>query len=151
GRGRRIRSGPPRLRGRPRHPEPGGPGESRRSAQGADQALRPHAAGEIPAPRLGRLSRRSVQGSDALPPRARTALVSGDPRAETRPELRLCHRRLLGRTAFPPKTNPDPPPMKPHRLSLLALFLAAVPARADHPILSLEDGRPGPVTTMSAL
>lgn len=41
--------------------------------------------------------------------------------------------------------------MKPHRLSLLALFLAAVPARADHPILSLEDGRPGPVTTMSAL
>ncbi len=41
-----------------------------------------------------------------------------------------------------------------HRVSLpfLTLVLAAsLPARADHPTLSLEDGSPGPVTTISAI
>lgn len=34
---------------------------------------------------------------------------------------------------------------------LIATLALTAPARADHPTLSLEDGRPGPVTTLSAI
>lgn len=34
---------------------------------------------------------------------------------------------------------------------LTLVFASALPARADHPTLSLEDGSPGPVTTISAI
>ncbi|MCB1206164.1 MAG: transporter [Verrucomicrobiae bacterium] len=42
--------------------------------------------------------------------------------------------------------------MKPMRLTIFpVLLLASASARADHPTLSLEDGSPGPITTISAV
>ena len=34
---------------------------------------------------------------------------------------------------------------------LLMCLVTLIEAKADHPTLSLEDGRPGPVTTLSAI